>query len=414
MATSTAAPPPRICMVAYHEGPAMLPPMRHEGVSLGSSGFEVELLCLANDASSGAAEVHAPGFTSRPIPLRTRRFFHASYGRGTPNRALAALQYALSYGEFVAKALARALVSRADAYEAHDLPALLPAVLAAKLRGKPVVYRAHELWSETHAKVRFGRLWRAMDRALVPHCDAVVTPDETRSRIYRDEFGARTTPLTVRNCPPFRPPLESTVLRDELARRGIPCSTVVVYQGLIDSMRCIEELAEASRLFDDGVVLVLIGRGFKGKWRDAEGALAGYDRIVVLPPVDSTELPPYTASADAGLLLYRNDCRNNYLCAPNKVFEYMMMGLPVIAARFPGLVKLVEGEAVGVCVDPESPQAIAAAVNALARDPAARARMRANGLRLSRERYHWDREFRPLLERYHALLAGTASARVAT
>lgn len=403
-------------MVAYHEGLAALPPMRHEALSLAHSGFEVNLLCLvaASAPTSSAVEVPAPGFTIRPMHLRTRSFFHSVYGRGRAQRAIGAVQHALSYGEFLARALAGALSSRADVFEAHDLPALLPAVLAAKLRGRPVVYRAHELWSESHAKVRFAAFWRRLDRVLVPRCDAVVTPDETRSLIYRDEFRARAAPLTVRNCPPFRPPLESTLLRDELARRGITCSTIILYQGLIDSMRCIEELAEASRQFDDGVVLVIVGRGFTDKWRDAAATLAGYDRIVVLPPVDATKLAPFTASADAGLLFYRNDCRNNYLCAPNKVFEYMMMGLPVIAANHPGLRKLVEGEDVGLCVDPEDPAAIAAAVNHLARDAAARARMKANGLRLSRERYHWETEFRPLLERYRTLVAGEPSARLAT
>ncbi len=52
----------------------------------------------------------------------------------------------------------------ADVYEANDLPPLLAAVVAAKLRGKPVVYRAHELWSEATPNVRFAAFWRFMER----------------------------------------------------------------------------------------------------------------------------------------------------------------------------------------------------------------------------------------------------------
>src|SRR5207248_10039439 len=96
-------------------------------------------------------------------------------------------------------------------------------------------------------------------------CDAVVTPDDFRGRIYQKDFGARHPPLTVRNCPPFRPPLQSTRLRDELARRGIAARTIVLYQGLMDPMRCVEEIADASRLFDEGLVLVMMGHGF-GAW----------------------------------------------------------------------------------------------------------------------------------------------------
>ena len=77
-------------------------------------------------------------------------------------------------------------------YEANDLPPLLPAVVSAKLRGKPVVYRAHELWSEQTPNMRFAAFWRFMDRFLVPRCDYVVTPEENRSRIC--ELGARRPP----------------------------------------------------------------------------------------------------------------------------------------------------------------------------------------------------------------------------
>jgi glycosyltransferase involved in cell wall biosynthesis len=272
------------------------------------------------------------------------------------------------------------------------------------VRRRPVVYRAHELWSETHAQVRFARLWRWLDRLLVPRCDEVVTPEENRSRIYRDELGAKRPPLTVRNCPPFKAPVAGTLLRDELSRRGIPFRTIVLYQGLVESGRCIEEIAEATRHFAEGVYLVILGGGF-GKWADPGAALAGLDRVVALGRVPYAELPAYTASADLGILLYRNDCRNNYYCAPNKVFEYMMMGLPVIAPSFPGMLQLVEGNEVGLCVDPSSPRLIAETVNRLAADQEARVRMRANGLRLSLERFNWAREFLPLGERYRELMA---------
>ena len=84
----------------------------------------------------------------------------------------------------------------------------------------------------------------------------------------------------------------------------VRCSTVVLYQGLVHSMRCIEKIAESTRLFDDGIVLVIMGTGYD-KWANPVAALAGFERIVVLPPVPYDERLPYTASADIGNLLYR-------------------------------------------------------------------------------------------------------------
>lgn len=392
----------RICMLAYWDSPTALPPMVNLGVSLAAAGFDTELICLAPPSTSASPEVLVPGLRISRLRIRSRRLFHAIFGTGATHRGLAAVQYVASYVEFVTKAVVAALRSRADLYEANDLPPLLPAVVSARLHGKPVVYRAHELWSEATPSVRFAAFWRFMERSLVPRCDYVVTPDENRSRIYEAELGARRPPITVRNCPPYRPPITSSRLRDELRRRGFGCSTIVLYQGLVDSGRCIEEIAQATRFFDDGVVLVIMGTGF-GKWASPATALAGYERIVVLPPVPYKDLVPYTASADIGILLYRNDCRNNYYCAPNKLFEYMMMGLPMIAANYPGMLPLVEGEGVGLCVDPESPKAIAASVNLLAADPDRRERMRGNGLRLSKDRYNWEIESAPLLQLYGSL-----------
>jgi glycosyltransferase involved in cell wall biosynthesis len=389
-------------MVSYGDSAASLPALRHGGLSLASAGFQVDL--LYSDAAPFISDQHAPGFRSHRFPLRIRRAFRALLARAPANRGIAAVQQLLSYGEFILRATVEAYRMRADVYEANDLPALFPTLLAARLRGKPLIYRANEIFSESHAQVRFAWFWRGLDRLLVPHCDEVVTPAEHRSRIYREEYGAKKEPLTVRNCPPYRPRVESTRLRDELRRRGVAFSTIVLYQGLVDSMRCIEELAEATRSFDEGVVLVVLGKGF-GSWSDPQARLAGYDRLVVLPRVPYHELASYTASADIGILLYRNDCRNNYYCAPNKLFEYMMMGLPVIAPSFPEIVPIVEGENIGVCVDPAQPEQIAAAVNGLARAPELRKRMMEDGLRLSRERYNWETEFAPLLERYRALLA---------
>ena len=69
----------------------------------------------------------------------------------------------------------------------------------------------------------------------------------------------------------------------------------------------------------------------------------------------------------------------------------------------------VEGEGVGLCVDPGSPEAIAAAVNRLAADPELREQIRCHGLRLSKDRYNWEVESTPLLQRYRSLVPSSPS-----
>jgi len=80
----------------------------------------------------------------------------------------------------------------------------------------------------------------------------------------------------------------------------------------------------------------------------------------------------------------------------------------MIAANYPGMVPLVEGNGVGLCIDPESPRAIADAVNRLAADPDLRERMQGHGLRLSKDRYNWEIESAPLQQLYDSLASQDA------
>ena len=181
----------KVCMSTYTETYMPVPPMFNEGVSLARAGFEVESFGLAPMSGSGSTDEHVPGFSTRRFPVRARNFFHARFGHAVRGRGFPIVQYLLSYAEFVAKTATRAWRSRADLYEAHDLPALPPMMVAAKLRGRPISYHAHELWSEASAEDRFARFWRLLDRALVPHCDRLAA---ARRRIVRASSGRNSGP----------------------------------------------------------------------------------------------------------------------------------------------------------------------------------------------------------------------------
>ena len=109
-----------------------------------------------------------------------------------------------------------------------------------------------------------------------------------------------------------------------------------------------------------------------------------------------------TAGADLGVIPYRNAGLNNFYTSPNKLFEYCAAGVPVVASAFPELKKVVEGLQVGRTFDPDDPDAIAAAVNALLEDPAELARVRLNASRAAGE-FTWESEVRALVDAYAAL-----------
>jgi glycosyltransferase involved in cell wall biosynthesis len=395
----------KIWMLLYQPTPAYLPPMYHEAISLAADGAEVTAMCWRTDPAAPAEDRVGERFVVQYFLFRSLRFFERRYGLSPSGLFQSAIQYLTTYAEFVLRGIGAGLRARADLYEAHDLPALLPTAIAAMLHRRPLIYNAHELYPEMHARVKFSSIWKFLERCLVPRAAAVVTPEPNRSAIYAREYGARVTPLTVLNCPPYRKPLESSKIGDMLRERGVSFQTIALYQGLFDPSRCISELVEAAGALSKGVVLVLVGGGF-GKWTDPQSAIGNRENVVVLPRVQYADLPAFTASADIGVFFYRNDCRNNYYCAPNKVHEYMMMGLPMVTVNYPGMRTIVEEGGIGLCVDPEKPAAIAGAINALAGDKERYAAMKARCLELARSRYNWENEYERIRQAYANLLNG--------
>jgi len=92
------------------------------------------------------------------------------------------------------------------------------------------------------------------------------------------------------------------------------------------------------------------------------------DRVVMLPPLDYAGMLAYTASADAGILLYGNNDLGNYFQAPGRLTEYLACGLPVLVPRYAGLENLVLRYGIGRSVNPANPASIVAGLLGVERD----------------------------------------------
>ncbi len=372
--------------IAFHtiEG---LPPLRNELIMASHRGDTSIAVVLPPEGVR--AWEPAPHVKVQPVLIALRRL---------STRQVPLLKL-LRFLEYMLRVFAAVLRHRADVVVAHDAAALLPAWFAARLVGRPILYHAHELWSDAGGGTApWPALWRRVERFLCPRVDAMIAPEENRARIYAEEFGARTPPVVVRNCPMDRPRVESDDLRRLLAARGIASGCIVLYQGLLDPSRCLMELVDAMALTGGDATLVLLGRGDPDHEQQLHARINEpglRSRVVLLPSVPYEELHAITCSADIGVLLYRNDSRNNYYCAPNKLYEYMQAGLSLLASDFPGLRQVIDTHSLGACADPADPRAIAAAIDRLTdeiRDGDAEAR-RARISAIARQHFRWEAEY---------------------
>ncbi len=293
------------------------------------------------------------------------------------------------------------LATGAAVWHCHDLNTLAVGVRCKRKRpGTRLVYDSHELATERsrmsqRARRRAGR----EERRGLRHVDEGIWTTRTRAEYIVRRYGIP-FPTLIHNVPEM---LEVEQGWDLHERLGIPADRrILLYQGSIQEFRGIEESIEAVTLLDR-CVLVVIGYGYhRPTLEDAVHRRGLDDRVRFFGPIPNDELLYYTASADVGLCVIRGQSLSYRWSMPNKLFEYMMAGIPVVASDFEEMGRVVREEGVGTVCDPDDPQSIAAAVRAIIDDPDAEARFRA-ATRVAITRYNWDHEEQKLLALYRRL-----------
>lgn len=394
----------KICMITYMRSPEHTPPLYNTMKSLLDKGYEVTGLFINESSLPRKVEIISQNFSLMTITLRSRNILNKIFQAHSNNKLLLIIRYFLTYIEYSLKAIYYSFKARADLYEAHDIQGLIPAVIVSKLLSKKFIYRAHELFAEKGEHKWLSVIQKTKEKIFIRFADLVVVPEKNRENIYNTEYKLKNRAITILNCPPYREKIQSKILYEKFQELKIEVNKIVIYQGLLAEDRCIDEIIASAEYYRDSTKLVIIGAGF-GKYQDFYKKSGTFKNVLILRYVNYNDLPKYTASADIGILLYRNTGRNNYYCAPNKLFEYMMMGLPVITCNYPGLIEIVEKNEIGICVNPESPIEIAEAVNKLATDVELYKKMSNNCLQLAKTRYNWEIEFQKFYPHYINLLS---------
>src|SRR4051794_20244524 len=304
---------------------------------------------------------------------------------------------------FLASFLARLLSLRPDVVHAHDAAMLLPGLLGARLTRAKLVYDSHEL--ATGVPYRDGR-WaafvRSIERVAVPRADGVITVTDGISERLQALYGLRERPAVVRNVSELSLPREG---RGALRRAlGLTDEPLVLHQGAPAPDRGGEQLVDAMTE-GPGAHLVFLGSspfsGYEDGLRARVEAAGVRERVHFLASVPLDRLLAYTADADVGVSLLQDTCENHRLALPNKVFEYVVAGVPVLASDLPELRRLVEAHGIGWTAPPGDPLAVAERLRAALDergDPGRAERLRRAAAALS-----WEREQHRLLALYARL-----------
>jgi glycosyltransferase involved in cell wall biosynthesis len=348
---------------------------RKECVSLALAGYEVVQV-----VADGLGDAHVQGL--RIVDIGPRPARRVARMRLLPQRALVAV-----------RALRPALL------HIHD-PELLPIAVRLACQGMPVIYDAHEdvprqiLTKQWIARPLRGIISHAFERYenhQVQKLAAVVaaTPHiaERFARVVRRSVNVNNFPFLDELAPPAAP---------------MPRERAVCYVGGITRTRGALNMVRAVALLP-GVRLLMAGN-FEDSALEAElKREPGWAQVDYLGHIGRDAVRAVLARASAGLVtLWHMPSYVDSL--PIKMFEYMSAQLPVVASDFPLWRGIVEDNHCGVCVDPNHPQAIAAAIRSLLADTAQVAAMGQAGRAAVLSRYNWPQAEKQLLALYRELL----------
>jgi glycosyltransferase involved in cell wall biosynthesis len=313
----------------------------------------------------------------------------------------------------------------ADVYHGHDLTGLPAAVRAKAQNGGLVVYDSHESFMDSGSNVHrpdwAKRILRRFERRLASKAAALVTVNRSLGELIGQRLGIERV-VVVHNAPAR---WEAPAIRPDLLRRaaGIPADALIaLYHGAFSPHRGLEELAEA--ILQPGleqVHAVFLGYGtLEGAIRELAHEPRFGGRLHILEAVPPDALPSWVASADVGVMPIQASTLNHRLSSPNKLFESLAAGLPVVVSDFREMRRIVledpDGPLGAVC-DPSDPASVASAIRSiLDRSPEERAALRARCLRAAHDRWNWETESARLVALYEDLAdevpvaAGSGSA----
>ncbi|MCX7945106.1 MAG: glycosyltransferase family 4 protein [Deltaproteobacteria bacterium] len=293
-----------------------------------------------------------------------------------------------------------------DIIHCHDLPVLKPAIVLSALRNVPLIYDAHEIYpSQKVLPLRLRIRSYLNEKLYVKYADYVITVNEFIADIMRKRYGISDIGV-IMNCAKsdngFDPNSYRGLLREKLKLKKD--DRIVLFQGWISQERNLDAIVRAFKYVGEKIKLVIIGYGpYEERLREIVKKERLKRRVFFFGSVPSDEILKYTSGADIGIIPYEPIDENHLYCSPNKFFEFIISGVPVISNDLPFFKKMNEKYGVGVTADMKRPLELAKVLKSIIDDEIRLGALRENALKAASE-LNWDVEEKKLFEIYNKVL----------
>lgn len=258
----------------------------------------------------------------------------------------------LFYLAYAVKMFFFLLFKKVDILWANDMDTLLPNFLVAKLRGKKLVYDSHEYWTEVPeliARPKIRAIWLWLEKRLFPKVDIAITVNQSIAEIYSQKYGIDVE--VIRNLPISRDAIKSNYQNQQR----------LIYQGALNIGRGIELMMDSLEFLPE-YSLEIAGYGsHEQEIRAHATRLQWSSRIHFKGFLQPNELKNLTANSSLGLSLEEDLGGSYHLALPNKLFDYVQAGIPILVSDLPEMRTVTEKYGLGevLLADERIPKALA-------------------------------------------------------
>lgn len=274
-----------------------------------------------------------------------------------------------------------------------DLYSLPAGFLLALFHHSKLIYDSRELYSATAALASrpfVQRFWRGVERFLAPRCDVVLTVNNSIAEILRASLHHAVA--VVRNVPKYLDTRSGATEESLRVHLGIEAEIpILLYQGGLQQGRGLFIMLDIAERLSEAAC-VFLGSGPLRDSLAREIRVRGLQqRAFILNAIPVSKLLKFTSGATLGISLIENRGKSYFLSLPNKVFEYIMAGVPVIASNFPEMRLLIEKYQVGIVADPEDIAMTVQKIRELLSSPCKLKELKENCFRAAME-LNWEKE----------------------
>ncbi len=283
------------------------------------------------------------------------------------------------------------LRKKSDILLANDLDTLLANFLVSKIKRLELVYDSHEYFTEVPELIHrplTRQIWLRLERWIFPKIHKAYTVNDSIAKIYQDKYGVDVK--VIRNLP-FRRVFK-TVEKQK---------NILLYQGALNLGRGIELMIDAMEHLPDCSLWIFGGGDLEQSLRQRAAAADWKDRIVFQGRLPFEQLFEYTAQAKLGFSLEEDLGANYHFASPNKVYDYIQAGVPVLVSDLPEMRRTVETFEVGEILTKEerNPLLLAQRVKKMLLDEKQYDLFQKNCLKAA-EDLNWEKEKEKLIALY--------------